>query len=45
MAEVTIGYFKENLKIHMGVPSPPSHAFSPSPLFPSPHFSPSLRRR
>jgi len=34
-----IGYFKENLKIHTGVPSPPSLALSspssPPPAFPS----------
>jgi len=31
-----IGYSKENLKIHTGVPaSPPSHPLLPSPAFPS----------
>jgi len=30
-----IGYFKENLKIHTGVPSLPALPFFPSPAFPS----------
>jgi len=31
-----IGYSKENLKIHTGVPSPPSLPYHPLPFFPSP---------
>jgi len=31
-----IGYSKENLKIHTGVPLPSLHSFPPFPFFPSP---------
>ena len=36
-----VGYSKENLKIHTGVPSPPSLPYHPLPFFPSPAFPPS----